>query len=481
MITDNKVVYGVYSICISTAMFLSYADLGFVSAGIKYAGESYAKAEHDEEVKYFGFSSFILFIFVTLIAAIYLMFSYNPSLLIKDIQYSSYLSIASSLLLIQAVFSFNTVIQRFVTGVFQIRIEQYHYQRINIIGSIIKITSVFYFFGPGKYDIIGYFLFMKTIELLTTFVGIWIIKIRYKLSMIGYLKAFKFNKEVYHKTKGLAFSSLFVTFIWILYYELDVIVIGKMLGASAVAIFALAFTFMKFLSSLSSVIFSPFQSRYNHLVGLNDIAGLQTLLNKVILFTMPIFILVVMSITLLSDNIVISWAGREYSASGLILSILVINFLHSFIRIPGANMLVALVRIKEMYWINLITLIVFWGGVFLSINYLGVNAFAIFKLVAGTLAMIFYLRFLLDFLQIGLIDFLKQSLFKLIIPIIVQVSFLLFVIRYLPDDKGKLNLLIVIVAGSIGSLLGFITLYFTSSYYKTEFNHYLTKILIRNK
>jgi len=52
MITENKVVYGVYAVCISTAMFLSYADLGFVSAGIKYAGEAYARGEHKDELKF---------------------------------------------------------------------------------------------------------------------------------------------------------------------------------------------------------------------------------------------------------------------------------------------------------------------------------------------------------------------------------------------------------------------------------------------
>ena len=97
MITDNKIVYGVYSVCISTAMFLSYADLGFMTAAYKYAGESYAKGKKNDELKLLGFSGFILFVFVALIAAIYLLLSYNPSLLINDIQKSAYLSIASSL------------------------------------------------------------------------------------------------------------------------------------------------------------------------------------------------------------------------------------------------------------------------------------------------------------------------------------------------------------------------------------------------
>jgi len=477
MITDNKIVYGVYSVCISTAMFLSYADLGFVSAGIKYAGESYAKGDHKDELKLFGFMGFILFVFVGLIAAIYFLFSYNPSLLINDIQNPTYLSIASSLLFIQAVFSFNTVLERFVSGVFQIRIEGFVFQRITIVGALIKITSVFYFFGSGKYDIVGYYLFAKIIELLTLFIGVWIINTKYKLSFLEFLRAFKFNKAVYYKTKGLAFGSLFGTFMWIFYYELDVIAVGKFLGASAVAVFALAFTFMKFLRSLSSIVFSPFSNRYNHFVGLNDIAGLKALLNKVILFSMPIFVLIILSIIVLSNNIVLSWAGTEYIQSGIILALLAINFMYSFITIPMSNILVALVRIKEMYWFSFIKVLVFWAGVFLTKNYWGVNSFAIFKLASGTLGMFFYLRFLLDFMEESLLEFLKKTIFKLIIPIIIQVLFLLVVLRYLPETKSKLHLLTVIGVGGIGSFLGFITLYLSSAYYKTEFNQYFAKIL----
>lgn len=481
MITNNKVVYGVYSVCISTAMFLSYADLGFVSAGIKYAGEAYARGEHENELKFYGLSGSILFIFVSIIAAVYFLFSYNPSLLIKDIGNSAYLSIASKLLFIQAFFSFNTVLQRYVSGVFQVRIKQYVFQRINIVGALIKIGSVFYFFGAGKYDIVGYYLFIKIVELLTLIVGVWVIHAQYKLSFFNYLRAFKFDNKVYQKLKGLAFSSLFVTIMWILYYELDIIAIGKLLGASAVAVFALAFIVMKFLRSLSSIVFSPFQNRYNHFVGLHDLEGLKVLVKKVILFAMPIFVLTILSVIVLSKNIVLTWAGINYLQSGIILFILAINFMYSFITIPGSNMLTALVRIKEMYWISFIMVVVYWTGVFLTKNQFGIISFAGFKLVSGTLAMLFYLNFLLRFLEKNLWAFLKESIFKVLFPITIQILFLLLMMNYLPDTKGKINLLIVISTGGVGALLGFTTLYFTSKYYKTEFNHYISKIFFHKK
>jgi O-antigen/teichoic acid export membrane protein len=477
MITDNKIVYGIYTVCISTAIFLSYADLGFVSAGIKYAAENYAKGDSKSEMELYGFSGFVLFVFVCIISAVFLVFSFNPLLLIKDINDPVAYSIASKLLFIQAIFSYKVVLERFVSGVFQVRIEQYHYQKIIIVGSTIRILSVFYFFSPGKYDIVGYFLFANIVGLLANFVGLWIIEAKYKLSILAYIKAFRYNKSVFNKTKHLALSSLFITLMWILYYELDIVVIGRLLGASAVAVYALAFTFIKFFGSLSSIIFTPFDSRYNHLVGLNDIKGMGKLLQKVIMLSLPVFIFAVLSVIILSKKIILCWAGNEYIDSWIILSILSINFLFSAIVIPGASVLKVMVKIKEMYWINIIMVVVFWSGVMFTLNNYGIISFALFKVISGFLAMIFYLYVLLKILNISFLEFLKLTAIKMVIPIGVQVIFLFLIISFLPVLKGKLNLMIIIGVGSIAALFGFFSLYLSSRYYRKEFDHYLSKIL----
>lgn len=48
-LSSNKILYGIYSICISLTIFYNYADVGFLSAGQKYAAESYAKEIEQEK------------------------------------------------------------------------------------------------------------------------------------------------------------------------------------------------------------------------------------------------------------------------------------------------------------------------------------------------------------------------------------------------------------------------------------------------
>ena len=44
-ITSEPIVYGVYMVCISMAIFLSYADIGFIAAGNKYSAECFARKD----------------------------------------------------------------------------------------------------------------------------------------------------------------------------------------------------------------------------------------------------------------------------------------------------------------------------------------------------------------------------------------------------------------------------------------------------
>ena len=42
-------VYGVYSLCVGMTIFLSYADLGFINAGTKFASECFVSGKIEEE------------------------------------------------------------------------------------------------------------------------------------------------------------------------------------------------------------------------------------------------------------------------------------------------------------------------------------------------------------------------------------------------------------------------------------------------
>ena len=75
IISADKAIYGVYTVCSSLSIFLSYADLGFLGAGQKFAAEFFAKKDIKNEIRVIGFTAFILLICLLLFSGIFLILS----------------------------------------------------------------------------------------------------------------------------------------------------------------------------------------------------------------------------------------------------------------------------------------------------------------------------------------------------------------------------------------------------------------------
>jgi len=447
-LTSEPAIYGIYSVCISVSIFLSYADLGFIGAGQKYAAEYYARGEIKEEIRVIGFISFILMIFLLLFSIVFLYLSLKPELLIKDLVLGKEVSVASSLLLILALFTPVTLLQRLLQMIFGIRLEDYIVQRTNIIANLIKILSVLWFFRNGQYNIVGYFLFVQIVNLLAAIVTLLIARKRYKYNIKALVASMHFSKPVFFKTKNLAFTSLFLTITWILYYELDPAIIGKFIGANQVAIYAIGLTILSFFRSILGILFSPFSARFNHFIGVNDVAGLKTFYLHVTIILAPLVIIPIISVSLLAKPIILSWVGSNYLDSVEIAKFLVLCNLFAFITYPAGMLLMAQERIKEMYIVNTLIPVIFWSGIILSYPFWGLKSFAVFKLIAFGISAVVYYFIMLKFLHINI----KQSFQEIFRPILFPIIFIIittFIIRdFLPCEKSKLNLLIV--AGTTG-------------------------------
>lgn len=462
-LTNQPSIYGIYTVCISVSIFLAYADFGFMAAGQKYAAEFFAKGDIKQEVSIIGFTCFILVIFLTLFSGIFIYLSLNPSFLIKSLTTEREISIASSLLLILALFTPVTFLQRLLQLVFGIRLEDYIIQRTNIFANIIKISSIFWFFKHGQYNVVGYFLFIQVVNLLGCLFTIFIAKKRYQYSFRAVLYAMHFNKIAFAKTKDLAFASLYLTLAWILYYELDTTVISKYLGAERVAIYAIGLTLLTFFRSIFGILFSPFSARFNHFIGIRDLSGLKTFYLHITKVATPIVIIPTLTIALLAKPIILSWVGPHYIESITIARYLILCNLLAFIGYPVGMLLIAQEQIKKMYFIYTLIPILFWGGVIFTYPFLGLKAFAIFKCVAFGISAVTCFFIILDFLEMKVLALLKMIVNPVIIPIMFLTITSLLIKDYLPHDKSKINFLLVLGAAGIIISLAFLVQYLVSS------------------
>lgn len=467
-LTSEPTVYGIYSVCISFSFFLAYADLGFMSAGQKYASECYARGDFDEEVKIVGFTNFILLIILSLFTVFFFILSQHPSFIFKGIVGLNQSKIASSLLLILALFTPVTFLQRLLQMIFGIRLEDYIVQRTNIIGNLIKIFSVLWFFGNGKYDIVGYFLFVQVVNFSCGVTTLIIARNRYNYGIVNLFKCIKFDRFIYNKTKRLAFTSLYLTLTWIVYYEIDSIAIAKLFGAKQVAIFAIGATVLTFFRSLFGILFSPFNVRFNHFIGNQDMAGLKSLFISVTKLTLPLTVYPVLTIFLISQSFILTWVGENYIDSIIIVQFLILGNVYSFITYPTSLLLVAQEKHKEMYLINTIIPLIYWGGIFITYSTIGLKSFAIFKFIAFSVSAFSYLTILLNYLKLSYFEFVKIYIKPNLLPL-VFIIFISFLIKnMLPIHHSKSGLLTVSVISSFIVVTSFIILSLTSTFFKEQ-------------
>ncbi len=386
--TSMPEAYGVYSLCISFNIFLRYADLGFINAGRKYAAEAFANKEKEKEIKYVGNSMLIYSIMTVVFFLLGLVFSIFPGLIIKGIIESPYIGISHQLLLILSFSFLFSTLHKFCSLVYSVRIEEYKIQSIQIIGSAIKIISVPLYFFNNKYEIVGYYLFCELVNLMTY------LFILYQSKKIGYgFKTFfsclRFDKEVFNEIKPLALSGFASVVGWIVYYELDTIGISILLGASAVAVYAVAKQIQNFVRSFISIVFTPYRVRINYFIGLHDYLGLKSFYYK--LSEEFCFVIIpIITIVFFARPFILSWVGNSYEESCLLLQLLVLTFVVNHVTSQGSSVIYGLNKVKDILKIAFIQPVLFWIGILITYKYWGVKSFAIFQLTACMVTELYY-------------------------------------------------------------------------------------------
>jgi O-antigen/teichoic acid export membrane protein len=476
-LSNNSRVYGIYSLCVSFTIFLSYADLGFLNAGYKYAAEYYAKNNRQKEIEITGFVSFILTGFILIFAIVLMLFAFHPYWLIKNISDTKDIYIAKNLLLILALFSPNMIFQRTLQIIYGVRVHDYIFQTILIVINGLKIASVYFFVTNKDYNIIGYFLFCQTVTSVGLIAGILYASKKFSISLKALVTHIKFSKEVFQSIKKLAFSSLYVTIAWILFYEFDPYAIAKLAGADAVAYYSIGLTCLAFFRSIFGTLFGPFNARFNHFVAIDDLNGLTNFSKTVMCILLPAVVFPTLSLAILSKPIVFTWVGDKFNQSAGIVTFLSLCNILGFITYPSGILSMATKKIKFLYIISTVQLIIYWSGIALFFSHYGYIVFAWFELICFSITGVLYTIFMCRFLHMSIFRFIRITIVPAILPVIALFLILFWIRDFLPLEKNKLNLFEVVLTGAGAALIATFLYYFTSK----PFKNYIDKLLVKFK
>jgi O-antigen/teichoic acid export membrane protein len=479
-LSSNTSLFGIYSLVTAAYIFLSYADFGFLSAGMKFASESYAQQDIRQEIRIIGFTSFIFLIFVLIYTVVVVCLSFHPELLVKSLSDKNEIKIANQLLLILGVFSPVFVLQRMLQIIFAVRLQDYTFQKVLIFFNGLKITFAVLFFGKDNYPIVSFFLFSQLCTLGASLVGFIILKRKLNYDIELLLRNVRFSKTLYKKTKNLAFVSIFLAGCWILYYEMDSFVISRVLGAQYLAIYAIALSLMTYFRSIFGIIFSPFTAKFNHFVGLQDFTGLKEFFSKVICIGIPLTVFPVVAITLTIKNFILTWVGFKYEASIPIAQMLIFSYIFSFLIYPSGILVMAYERVKLLYLSSALLPIVYWTGIIVAFPFWGLQAFANFKFVSFTIAAIVYMYAIGKIFKLPIFSYMLNLFKPAALPIVFLVVTLLLLRPYMGFTQGKVNLILYFSYIGVVLVISFGIYYYTSIIFRQGISSMLAPLLSKN-
>ncbi|ADV43942.1 lipopolysaccharide biosynthesis protein [Bacteroides helcogenes] len=442
-LSEDKMLYGIYSVCTSLTIFFSYADLGFISAGVKYAAEYFIQGDKEKEVRMIGFVAFMMMVIFLVVSVIIIVCAVYPRLLIPELQEGSAQFFLARWLLATLAMSCPIIIgQRVLSMIFTIRVEDYKLQRLSILGSLLKIISVFYFFRAGHYQLLEYYVFFQLVNLLVvTGAFLYVRKYGYKSGKM--FSVIRFDKQIFDKVKKLSGTSLIMVIAMILYYELDQIVIANFVGIEMVAIYAIALSIMSFVRTFMSLLYSPYSSRYNHYHGAGDMEGLQRFVNKIVVGLSPMVCCPIIVLSCLSAPFVESWVGDAYTKSALLVTFMVISFIPNFLGTPVSAYFMAKEENLHLIRLNVLNVLIYWAGIVVTVHWMGIYSFAIFKSVAPVMVAVGYWVIVKrDFAKTGvpfvsLVELLKA----LLLPVVAALALCGIAGRFMIYEHSKWALL----------------------------------------
>jgi len=416
--------YGLYSLILSIASYLSLMDMGVGNAIVRYIARNRAIGDSKKESDLIGqFLLFFLSISVlTLIIGITISMKAHD--IFKDSLVSSDIDTAQIMIIILTI---NFAVS-FPLNVFSAVLQAYERFIFLRLSTIIRIISV-----PIITLIalsLGGRLISMTIITSSVNISILLLALLYCKKIIRIRVTFSpISRDLRKEITAYAILIFLTSIADKIYWQTDQILLGILKNPEIVAIYAVAIQFVLIFISLSTALSSLFLPKVSKLVTEeNHLPKLNKLFIGVSRLQFFVLALAFSGFIVFGKEFIILWAGPSYEKAYSILIILMIPFFFDLVQNTG----IVILQAKRLYLFRTISLVVCsLLNVFVSIpviEYYGSTGTAIvtafFVAVGNVLLLNFYYHY-----KVGLdIKLYWINITKILIPVLV-LSIIVFVIK----------------------------------------------------
>lgn len=269
---------------------------------------------------------------------------------------------------------------------------------INFLNSLVNVGIIFLAIWLKKYII-----FLASTQLVFGLLDLVLYNffIRSHISKPDVLKAFKgFDFSVLINIIKSAWPFALLVGFSAIYNRIDIIIIAKLLNFTQTGLYAAAYKFFDLLNffpaSVSHVLFPVLAG----LMAANIIADVRKILEKYLRLMIAIALPMAVGGMILSKQLIFLVAGKEFTSSAPVLSILIWAVAILFIYIPVNSLIISQLTKKAMVVTGINVLVNIIGNIIL-IPILGIKAAAIMTVASELLQGLFYFyfakKYILDF------------------------------------------------------------------------------------
>lgn len=427
--------YGIYSLVSSIIAYLNLLSLGFGAAYIRFYARY--KRDDDEEgiAKLNGLYLIVFFIMGLLALFIGLLFAFNVGIFFNSSYTSKDLYIAKILMIFLAINMFIS----FPASVFVSYItsqERFIFQKLVNIGKTVISPLFCIVLLINGYGSIGMVMATTIISFVIDIFNILycIFKLDMKIKFNGF--RLSLLKEIAIFSSFIAINQIIDQINW----QTDKIILGKMINATAVAIYTVAATINSLYINFSTAISGVFAPRIHKIVNLkigeeeknNQLTEIFINVGRMQFF---IIVLILTGFVFFGQYFIYRWAGEDYKLSYYISLLLILP-----VSIPLCqNIGLEIQRAKNKHQFRSIVCLIMAGlNIIVSIilcYYLGIIGTAIGTtislLVANGLIMNVYYH---KKLGINIIKFWK-SILSILPALIIPCLFGIFILLYIKYDN----------------------------------------------
>ncbi|MDD4439847.1 MAG: oligosaccharide flippase family protein [Tissierellia bacterium] len=330
--------YGLYILAASIVSYLAVIDFGFGNATTRYTALYNSKGLQDKLPSLWGMmmSIYGVISLISLISGLWLVahsdLFFAESMTIEEL---GKMRVLILLMTINISFSFPLSVFESIVVAF----ERFKFQRgLQIIRTLLQPLIMIPLLLMG-YRSIALVILITALNLLYLFANLWYCFFKLKIKIV-----FKrSDSSLFREILQYSFWVFLIMVVDRLYWSSGQIILGKFVGTSAVAVFAVAIQFKNYMSSFSTAISGVFLPKMTTINTRDEVDNYFIKIGRVqfviISFILSCFIL-------FGKMFIVLWAGNDYAESYIIALIILVPLSVPLIQTLGMSILQAKNRLK---------------------------------------------------------------------------------------------------------------------------------------